>query len=82
MDNRVCYRCLIRDIAEKDYKEKIGRYIEAISPEDRTPKELYEKRLTICQNCDMLMRGTCNACGCYVELRAAGKKAECPHKQW
>lgn len=82
MENRVCYRCLIREMAEKDYKESIGKYIDAISPSEKTRHEEYETRLTICKACDFLMNGTCNACGCYVELRAASSKASCPHKKW
>lgn len=82
MDQRVCYRCLIREIAEKDYKEKIGKYIDAIAPNEKVTSEKYEERLRICKECDLLMDGTCNACGCYVELRAAGIKSECPHKHW
>lgn len=82
MEKRVCYRCLLKEMAEKDYSEKIGKYIGAISPEERTKDEQYETRLTICKACDFLIDGTCNACGCYVELRAASNKAACPKKKW
>ena len=32
---------------------------------------LRESRLSVCQDCEKLNAGTCMACGCYVELRAA-----------
>ena len=69
-------------MAEKDYRETIGKYIDAINTDERTEKDQYETRLTICKACDFLMNGTCNACGCYVELRAASVRAVCPHKKW
>ncbi|MFR1660111.1 DUF6171 family protein [Gallintestinimicrobium sp.] len=43
---------------------------------------MYEKRLELCKACDYLEAGTCLACGCYVELRAAVKKNRCPYRHW
>jgi len=53
-----------------------------IPPENRTPEDLYNKRLDICASCDKLYRGMCRACGCYVELRAAVKGQSCSYKKW
>ena len=50
--------------------------------EMKAPDELYAQRLAICEECDRLNQGTCLACGCFVELRAAARKAACPHKNW
>ena len=44
--------------------------------------EEYERRLAICKECEKLNEGTCLACGCYVELRAAAKAAHCSHRKW
>ncbi len=66
---------------EGDYENTIGKYIKALGNE-RAEDTLYEKRLFECKNCDYLHSGTCNACGCYVELRAAAKNASCPKKKW
>ena len=82
MKQRVCYRCLLRELAKEDYEQRIGQYLEKIKPEEKTDDVLYEHRLSVCKNCESLMEGTCNACGCYVELRAASKNASCPHKKW
>lgn len=82
MEKRVCYRCLIREMAAEDYSTRIEKYINIISSDERTEEKQYETRLTICKACDLLVDGTCNACGCYVEIRAASKAAACPHKKW
>lgn len=76
-----CIRCLLREMAEEDYK-KIEKYKEAIKLDDRVSDEEYEKRLGICKECKKLTEGTCLACGCYVELRALGKETSCPMKKW
>ena len=82
LENRVCYRCLIRELSNADYEERIGKYLAAIAKEDRAGDSLYEDRLGMCKNCEKLADGTCLSCGCYVELRAASKKAACPLKKW
>ncbi len=80
---RVCYRCLIREMMDStNYYERIGKYIDAISTDEKASKELYEERLNICRQCADLLEGTCNSCGCYVELRAASDKSYCPNKKW
>lgn len=76
---KICKRCLLRDLSEADFAN-IEKYKEAIT--DRVPESLYEKRLSLCKECDLLNAGTCNACGCYVELRALGSLSKCPHKKW
>ncbi len=50
--------------------------------EEKAPEKLYQTRLETCQSCEYLYEGTCNACGCYAELRAAGKATHCPYKKW
>lgn len=81
MKKRICKRCLMRDMAEADL-QMIEKYKSAIKNEDRVSEEAYEKRLQVCKTCDYLNEGTCNACGCYVELRALGLVSECPYKKW
>lgn len=82
MDNKnICIRCLLRDMAEAD-KSMIEKYKDAIKKNDRVSEEKYEERLSICKECERLNAGTCNACGCYVELRALGKVSSCPYHKW
>ena len=77
----ICKRCLLREMAEADIK-KIEKYKQAIKEEDRVAKEEYERRLSVCKECESLTDGTCFACGCYVELRALSPMSHCPHKKW
>ena len=79
---RDCYRCLLREIDEEAYMQKLHRYIELLDNDVKTEREVYEGRLRICKKCDYLEAGTCGACGCYVELRAAVKRNPCPYKKW
>jgi hypothetical protein len=81
MTGNICKKCLLREMAEKDY-QMIEKYFLAIKEIDRAADEVYEKRLAVCKECELLNAGTCGACGCYVELRAAVKQSRCPHKKW
>ena len=78
---KICKRCLLREMAEAD-QAMIEKYKAAIKMEDRVSIEEYERRLMVCKECEKLNAGTCAACGCYVELRAAAKVSHCPHKKW
>ena len=33
-------------------------------------------------DCSYLNAGTCTACGCFVELRAALRTGHCPYRKW
>lgn len=78
---RTCRRCLLRELAEAD-AAMIQKYKDAIKADDQVDNNEYERRLSLCKECDYLNQGTCGACGCYVELRAASKAGRCPHKKW
>ncbi len=78
---RICKKCLLRELAVEDQKN-IQRYLDAIKQKDRVQEQVYEKRLVICKSCDRLSEATCQACGCYVELRAALRHGRCPYKKW
>ena len=87
MERRVCRKCLLREMrdadeAKREELRKIETYRDAIRPTDRASAEEYERRLSLCTACDRLAAGTCMACGCYVELRAAARHARCPGKKW
>lgn len=82
MEQKICKRCLIRELGEENYHKMIGQYIEIFDKSERASDELTENRLLICRECDKLNAGTCLACGCYVEIRAAIRKTLCPYKKW
>lgn len=77
----ICKRCLLREMAKEDAK-KIEKYKNAIKIDDRVEEACYENRLSVCKVCEYLNEGTCGACGCYVELRAAAKAGSCPYRKW
>ncbi len=75
---RFCKKCLIRELDDGALFESVKEYLESIDSAIKTPQEEYERRLAVCKDCDRLVRGTCTACGCYVEMRAALKNNYCP----
>ena len=80
---RVCKKCLMRDMLDKGEElRKLEALIERLPAPEKASEAVYEQRLKVCQECELLMDGTCNACGCYVELRAATKGRKCPKKKW
>lgn len=87
VERRVCRQCLLRELAGADEAGKkellmIEKYRDALKPADRVAGEEYERRLLLCKECGCLLDGTCAACGCYVELRAAARRLRCPKKKW
>lgn len=80
---RYCRKCLTRDmIGQEEYFKNLREYIANIEPDLKAPEDLYEERLAVCKDCDLLLEGMCRSCGCYVELRAAMKKNACPWHKW
>ena len=75
---KICYKCLLEDLDEKDIYLKVREMIDSIPEDSRTGEAEYRRRLEICKACGHLLSGTCKKCGCYVELRAAGKLRTCP----
>ena len=75
----ICKKCLIRDMAEKSYTENLKSYMQRIDENIKVSEQEYEKRLSICKQCESLLSGMCLKCGCYVELRAMKKKQKCPN---
>ena len=83
MSDRTCKRCLTRELADQAKEfQNIRDYIDNLDVDIKSPEVLYEERLSICKECDMLLAGMCRKCGCYVELRAAVTKNYCPGKKW
>lgn len=80
---RYCKRCLTRDmIGQEEYFRNLQEYIANIEPDLKVSDELYEQRLAVCRDCELLLEGMCRSCGCYVELRAAMRKNACPWHKW
>ena len=86
-EKKLCKRCLLSDMGGQVYEERIARLLVLMDKEIKAEEELYKERLSICRGCEKLSGedaafGTCLACGCYVELRAAVKKNRCPYRFW
>jgi hypothetical protein len=81
METKICRRCLLEDLPgkEAEYYQSVLRYREMLSDGQGVSDERYDKRLAACLLCDELANGVCNQCGCYVQIRAATKKMNCPH---
>lgn len=79
---RACKRCLTREMNADGYFQSLHDYIAGIEEELKADEELYEERLSVCKECDMLLSGMCRVCGCYVELRAVMRKNNCPGHKW
>ena len=75
-NRRYCRKCLTRDMIAQE------EYIANLDPDIKTSEPLYEDRLAVCKECDMLLDGMCRSCGCYVELRAVIEKNICPREKW
>ena len=81
-DLRKCRRCLIYRDADEAAKKSFDMLINGIPDNERSTAGLYDGRLAVCESCEFLNAGTCRACGCFVELRAAMKASGCPYKYW
>ena len=79
---RFCKKCLLADLDNEKLLAEVRDAIERLDANMKVTDAKYEERLDICRQCDYLNEGTCNACGCYVELRAAAKTGKCPYKKW
>ncbi len=78
----VCRKCLTRDMDQAAYFQNLHDYIANLDEDLKVETPLYETRLSLCKECDLLLDGMCRACGCFVELRAAMKKNSCPYDKW
>ena len=64
---RICKKCLLREMSEADTYKTMYEYIANLNPDDKTPDQEYETRLSQCKTCDHLLSGMCRICGCYVD---------------
>lgn len=82
-EKRPCRKCLIQDLPRgAELRKIIEERLSQMPEEEKTGSETYAARLNECRSCGELREGTCGACGCYVELRAARRAKDCPLKKW
>jgi hypothetical protein len=80
MDN-FCKRCLLQDSINKKYYKTVLEYVNSLDSTIKTDHATYNLRLSLCKECDFLVNGMCNQCGCFVEIRASKKDNYCPNVQ-
>ena len=72
------------NLAEKGWRltKSLMRY--AMSGFPNVSEELFEKRMLICNGCELLKKekGTCGVCGCVVEYKGRMETESCPEKKW
>lgn len=80
-----CKRCLLLEAGEKVTYDEIMAYVAALDQAELAEQSVSEERLSHCKACDSLIAGMCRKCGCYVEVRARLKNADCPdfdNRKW
>lgn len=74
-----CRKCLIPDYIE-DKEAFLKNYLGRIPPEERTEEAVYDHRMEQCESCGRYLNGMCRLCGCFVAIRAAGRRQSCPEE--
>ncbi len=77
-----CRKCLLAETDMKDVLESVQKLIARLPDEEKVSEETYAARLEICKGCGELKDGLCAVCGCFVELRAAKRRMDCPREKW
>ncbi len=79
-----CRRCLLSETNAEELLKSVRELIDGLGHDERADEATYQARLKLCMSCDSLVSGTCQKCGCFVELRAAKRTQYCPSedKRW
>ena len=76
----VCKRCGLKTVLTADDVEKAVEQVRVMKGIKLADDETYNKRLSICRECDKLEYGcTCMLCGCIVNVRAVMADGKCPY---
>ncbi len=74
-----CKKCLLLEAGERVTYSEIMDYVATLDKHDLADESLFKRRISFCRECENLLSGMCLKCGCYVEVRARLKKADCPN---
>lgn len=67
----------------KPTKTKIARPWDFLNPNtEYVDSKVSEERMKICNSCDMLVKGLCKSCGCFMPLKTKISHASCPLGKW
>lgn len=73
-----CRKCLFSQMDDLSMYRQIEDYLAAMDPALKAPPARYRARLDRCRACEHLVSGTCQKCGCFVEVRCAKARQTCP----
>lgn len=62
----------------KDKEAFLDTYLGRMPEEERAEEALLQQRLEVCDGCAYALNGMCRLCGCFLVIRAAGRKSYCP----
>jgi len=79
--NKICRKCLTKDMLDKSIYNSIKEYLSIIPIEQIVSDITYNQRLEACKNCNYLHDGLCVICGCFVEARAKKNIMTCPDRK-
>lgn len=77
----ICRRCLLAETGQNELIHTLEELKAAMLEAEKADEEEYQRRLSFCKQCDELVDGTCQKCGCYAEFRALKKRMYCPHEE-
>lgn len=74
----LCRLCLDMRVPEGELIAYLDKYVSELPDGVRVSDGVYKARLNACADCPERIDATCRLCGCYVQARAAKKRARCP----
>jgi len=74
-----CYKCLMKEWGNAALT--IREYVDSIPKQEKVSPHEYERRLSICRQCEHHVNGMCALCGCFVMVRGAKSKQNCAKKE-
>ena len=79
---RFCRLCDIVDSIPVDIGEHADRLYSLLDDDEKAPEVLIKERLSVCDECERNMGGTCLECGCYCIIRSFAVSKHCPVGKW
>lgn len=67
----------------KPTKTKIARPWDIFNPNtEYVDNKVSDERMSICNSCEMFMKGICKSCGCFMPIKTKMAHASCPLGKW
>lgn len=82
MTGNFCKLCEIVKNIPEDIEGYAERLYLLLDEDERADGDLIKSRMTVCEQCEKNIAGTCLACGCYCLVRSFARSTCCPKKKW